>query len=304
MDIGILLLLFLVGLIFAILSRYYGAVPEIELKRRSKTSKPQDSLNWAISKDLPVAQFYLKIFGFTAFFGAVYIANANFSPWLATLISAVLVILYLLGTKYLPFKNRLAKTLSKPFFKLITKTKPYLRSVSRFISKYFTDKQDHKLYELDDLIQLINDQKGMKFNRISNEKLQLAVRALGFSDKKVADYMLAKKDVRLVSSEETIGTILIDELHKTGQRHFPVYKDKKSNIIGILDLDELIEKRTSGKVAWAISQEVHELTEVDSLQVALELFIKSKQQLYIVRGDDQKMVGVIGISKVLSELLG
>lgn len=304
MNIAIISLLFLAGLTFGILSRFYGALPEIELKRRSKTGRPQDLLNYAISKDLPIAQFYLKIFGFSAFFAAIYMANVNFSPWLATLVSAVLVIFYLLGTKYLPFKNRLAKTVSKPFLKLITKTKPYLKRISKFITMYFTDKPDHKLYELDDLIKLINDQQNMQFNRIPKDKLYLAVRALGFSDKKVADFMIPKKEVRVVSSEETIGTILIDELHQTGQRHFPVYKDKKSNIIGVLDLDDLIEKRTSGKVAWAISQEVMELGETDSLQTALELFLKSKQQLYIVRDDSQKMAGVIGINQILEELLG
>lgn len=294
----------ILSLVFGILSKFYDGVPENELKRRGHGGDSSAVAYHQIVKNLTVAQFYLKSLALIFLVFAVGIINHNFKLIWAILVTLGVAIVYLLLLKSRPFQSRLAKLISPIFLKIIFKTKPYLAKISNLTGRYLVEKPALKIYELEDLVGLIKTQSGSKNNRIDKARLSLAISALTFGDIAVKDLMMPKKSVRFVDGEETIGTILIDELHQSGHRHFPVYKDVKNNIVGILDLNDLVEKRMSGKVAWAMSPEVIELDPSDSLQKVLQLFLRSKHQLYIVRGAGDKLVGVLGIDQVLAVLTG
>lgn len=294
----------ILSLIFAILSKFYDAIPENELKRRGHGGDSSAAAYHMVVKNLQIAHFYLKSLALVALVVGVVLINHNLDLIWAILVTLGVSIIYFLVLRSRPFQSRLAKLVSPAFLKLIVKTKPYLAKISSFTDKYLTEKPALKIYELDDLVGLIKAQASNKNNRINLTKLNLAISALSFGDITVEELMMPKKNARFVDGEETIGTILIDELHQSGHRHFPVYKEKKNNVVGVLDLNDLIEKRMSGKVAWAMNPGVIELGQDDSLQKVLDLFLRTKQQLYIVKTETDKIVGVLGIDQVLTALTG
>lgn len=300
----IIAFLIIFALTFAVLAKYYNEISEKELKRRAKNGDTKEQITYQIVRNKQVALLYLCVF-FVGFFGwAIFLIIKNLNTFISVFLICFLLLTSLIVVQKKLFSKKIANFVSPLFLKLIIKTKPYFGGFALFIYKNLSTKTDHNIYELEDLVDLIEAQKTKKINRIDQKKLNLAVNALSFSEKNVLSIMIPKKEVRFVNSEETISTILIDELHQTGFRHFPVYKEKEVNIVGVLDLDDLVEKRMSGKVAWAIPHEVVEIAQDRNLQYILDLFLKTKQQLYIVVDENKKIKGVVNIDDVLASLLG
>ncbi len=297
-------LLIIFSLIFATVAKFYDSVPEKELKRRARSGNSTSTIYYMIVKNRQVAEFYLKLIMLILVVWAFVLISSSFNQFWAVVVIMVVSIVYFFVLASEILAGRLAKIISPIFLNLIVKTKKYTLRIAKLADVYLASKPRSKVYELEDLVELIMAQKNAKTNRIDTAKLDLALSTLTFGDKTVIELMMPKKNVRFVDGDETIGTILIDELHQTGHRYFPVYKNDKHNIVGTLDLNDLVEKRLSGKVAWAINSEVIELNQEDSLQDVLDLFLKTKQQFYVVVGPGQKLVGVLNIEQVLKAMIG
>ena len=72
------------------------------------------------------------------------------------------------------------------------------------------------LYEREDFLALIEQQRGQEDSRFSNDELSLLTHALTYSEKIVSDVMVPRKVVRSVRAEEVVGPIMMGELHDSG----------------------------------------------------------------------------------------
>ena len=164
------------------------------------------------------------------------------------------------------------------------------------------------LYEKEDLLEIINRQNHQVDNRIPKQDLRIATGALTFGDKKVSDAMVPRRSARFVSESETIGPMLMDELHGTDFNIFPVIKasSKPANpeVIGMLYLDDLIDNPDKPKVKDIMHAGKDFIDEDKTLREALDEFIRAKKHLLVVTNNFQEVVGVLTLDGVVEQIIG
>jgi CBS domain containing-hemolysin-like protein len=159
------------------------------------------------------------------------------------------------------------------------------------------------LYEKEDLRHLIAQQRAQPDNRIEDIELAIMEHALSLSDKRVEEVLTPRRVVRAVSIDESIGPILMSELHDSGLSRFPVYEAKKDNIVGTLYLRDLVNIKQGGLVRSLMRPDVKYIHEDQNLVEALQAIIKTRHHLFIVVNSFEEYVGVLSIEDVLEEIL-
>jgi putative hemolysin len=180
---------------------------------------------------------------------------------------------------------------------------PVLSRGANMVEKRYTIGHHTKLFERDDLLELIRRQQEQPDNRVSEEELEIARRALNFGDYKVADLLTPRKRIKTVQADDTIGPILIDEVHKSGQGSVLVKDGKKGPIIGSLSVSHL-NLESKGKVRDVMDGTVYYLHENDSLSEALHAFFTTNHPLFVVVNSFEEYVGIITVENVIKHLLG
>jgi putative hemolysin len=166
--------------------------------------------------------------------------------------------------------------------------------------------QHSRLYEKEDLLDLIQQQKEQGDNRIQQDDLDLVEQALRFGDIRAADIVLPRKQAYLVDADDNIGPILLDQLHKQKQQSFLVYKDEKENIIGSLALADAVTAKKGGRVFDLIRSDLIFVHEDFTARQVLNAFHKTGHQVAVVINNAEEFVGVITITlnHLLHKLLG
>jgi CBS domain containing-hemolysin-like protein len=160
-----------------------------------------------------------------------------------------------------------------------------------------------KLFERDDFIELVEKQKFQDDNRLSEEELEIVRRALNFDEFRVRDVLTPRKKVPTIQANDTIGPILIDELHKTGQSYVLVKDKPKGMVVGTLAFDRL-NLNSQGHVRDVMDETVYYLHENDSLSEALHAFFVTNHPLFIVVNSSEEFVGIISVEDVIRHLMG
>jgi len=160
------------------------------------------------------------------------------------------------------------------------------------------------LYEKSDVAELLLRQQGQPDSRISTAEIELLLHSLSFGDRTVAEAMVPKRVVKLVAASETVGPILLNELSRSGHSRFPVYDQRRDNIVGVLHLRKLVGSKRTGRVSDLMSRKLTYVHEDFSLLQTLQAFLKTKQHLFFVVNGFEELVGIITIEDVLEQLIG
>src|SRR3989344_5121455 len=160
------------------------------------------------------------------------------------------------------------------------------------------------LYQKEDLLDLLKGQKAQLDNRMSEEELRIAKGALTYSDKLVRDVMIPRRVVKMVSAEDSIGPILLAELHESGHSRFPVYSGKQDNIIGMLYMRDIIDAQHGGSVKSYMDKKVFYVNEDKTLGHVLDAFLKTKHNLFMVVNNFEAILGVITVEDILEQIIG
>lgn len=179
---------------------------------------------------------------------------------------------------------------------------PLLNRISDLLSHRYVRHLHTQLYEREDLLELIRQQQEQPDNRISEEELAIARRALGFDDHTVVDLLTPRKQVKSVLADDTIGPILIDEVHKNGGSVL-VRDSKKGPVIGSLQASQL-SLESKGKVRGVMDTTVYYLHEDDKLSEALHAFFVTNHPLFVVVNSFEEYVGIVTIENIIKHLLG
>lgn len=303
----IIILLAAFALLSISLERTYHRVPAKELKRRARGGDEMANMLYrAVSygPSLGVVLWFLIGISNAAFF---IVLTKSAPTWFAVVgIIAVIWIGYL----WLPARDVtkvgswVAAKLAPIFGWLLRYIHPVVNRVGHFFDRHRIRYFHHKLYEKEDLIDLINKQKTDPENRIDLAELEMAKHVLTFGDKKVRDFLTPRRIVRSVSIEESVGPILMGELHKSGHSRFPVYDGKKNNMVGILYLRDLVGAEDKSSVKQLLRKDIFYIHEDQGLYEVLQASIKVRQHLFIVVNTFEEYVGVISVEDVLEQALG
>lgn len=300
------ILLIMLGLMLLIMRKTYFYLPIKELKRRAKNGDPTShNLYRAASYQSSLHLLLMPLAGLSLAGGIVQLA-AIAPAWVAVVVTALLLwftFSWLPNTKLSPPSISLTVAITPAVVWTLNYLHPFLSEFSKIAGKYYSAINHTGLYQRDDLIHLIEKQKEQSDSRMSTTELDMAARALTFSEQKVRDVLVPRKQVHKVGENDTVGPVLLDELHKTGYTSFPVSKGKPDNMVGVLYLKD-IGLKTVGHVREFMKPQVYYAHEGDSLSEVLNAFYQTKHHMFVVVNSFEEYVGIVTVEDIIFRLLG
>ncbi|MGB4759563.1 MAG: CBS domain-containing protein [Candidatus Saccharimonadales bacterium] len=289
------------------LQRTYYHIPVKELKRRARGG---DQLAEFLYRPLAYG-VSLKglLWGMVIIFSSlafVCFAKAT-AAWFAFFLIAFFIwlgFLWIPSGQLTSFGARIAIWLTPAMTWLVRVLHPVIDWLAAFVRKHRPLHVHTGLYEKEDLVELLEQQKHQADSKISAGEIAMLQHALTFGDKRVRDVLVPRRAVRLVSGDETIGPLLMDELHKSGYSRFPVYGEKQESIVGTLYMRDMLHAKQGGKVASVARSDVFYVNEEFTLYQALQAFLKTKHHLFVVVNSFEEFVGIITIEDILEQVIG
>jgi CBS domain containing-hemolysin-like protein len=300
-------LLIFLALVSLALQRLYSSIPIHELKRLSRRGDPL-----AVSLYRPAAygaslRIFLWVIIILALAGGLLLLVPQLPGVIDFIVAAgiLAVALVLLPSLRLTVHTaQFAAWFSSALVAPLRYVHPLFAQADRLVGRVRELSLHSRLYEKEDLRNLLHQQKEQPDNRISLEELELTHRALGFSDKQAADIALPRQKAQVVSADDTIGPVLLDQLHKSGQNSFLVYKDDPETIMGSMLMRDAVKAKHGGRVFDLIRSDLCYVHEDFSLRHVLDAFQKTGHHTAIVINGFGEFVGMITLDAVLAELLG
>ena len=296
----------LLGLTALSLQRFYSSVPAKELKRLAARG---DHL--AIALYRPVAYgrsmrlFLWMLYGFGLTVGFV-LVTAALMPLPAFIIVGLTFVaaLFLQSLRLTVHSAKLALHIAPALNWLMSYLHAPLDFAAHHLGRVRTHEAHSGLYEKEDIVDLLHQQKEQVDNRISEHDLDLLTRAAHFDDQQAADIVLPMSRVKLVSVDDHIGPVLLGELHDSGQNSFLVYEGSQDHVVGTLFLRDAVQAKEGGHVRSLMHPRICFVHEDFSLRQVLKAFTQTGQFMVVVINAYEEPVGVITLGHLLSQLVG
>jgi CBS domain containing-hemolysin-like protein len=298
-------LLFLIAL-----QKIYHHIPAKELRRQARAGDKLARQFYAVVAYGPSLDVFLWLcIGVLS--AVLFVLLALSLPVYLAVLSCLIVVW--VGFAWMPVASiskytlRAAEFVSPLLHWILERLQPLLRKIAE-LGERFTHISVHTgLYDKEDIIELLKKQQAQPDNRISEQELGIVSHALTFGDLKVIDVMTPKRMIKTVSPDDSIGPILMEELHKSGHSRFPVESidvDKQKTIVGTLYMRDMLGARHGGIVKEIMRPEVFYVNEGRELSHVLDAFLKTKYHQFLVVNSFEEIVGLITIEDVLEQIIG
>lgn len=303
MDLGAILILSVLSVLFSILRRVYSFSAGKNLFGEELESKYQRIFTQiSNNKSLINAGLWTLIVIFSSV-NLIIIENYT-NSWISVFIFAVfisIVFIYLANYQPRNLSINLAKMFASPAAKAAGLGKQYLRFIPPDQSGTRI-KSISQVYEKSDLLKFFNAQANVPNNKIDDNLLRLLSNIAEKSDYQAGDLMTSLKKIKKIDSEQEIGPVIIDELHKTGSKYFLVEDKKEDELIGYLKLRDLTSLKSSGKIRGSINKELEYVEVTDDVIELIESFLTGSCPVFLVR-DSGETIGMLTIDECLEKLL-
>jgi len=235
---------------------------------------------------------------------SVALAVATFGWVIGLVIAAVVALEYGAAARLALMRSVSAKLYARVEPSLLTLSQKH-SSVLRYIRVFSPESEEIALHSRDELIHVVKEATHHVIN--DNEK-KLILHGLEFPKKEVRDIMTPRSMIDAVNRSEILGPLVLDDLHKKGHSRIPVIESDVDHVVGVLHLRDVIgvgsgSKQTS-KVETAMEPRVFYIAERQSLEHALNAFIRTHHHLFIVVNEYRETVGLLTLEDVIEALLG
>ena len=142
---------------------------------------------------------------------------------------------------------------------------------------------------------------------LTKDEKRLIVNGLSFNEISIDTVMTPRSMVESVKSDELLGPLVLDDLHKKGYSRFPVVKDDIDHVVGILYVQDLLmidPKSKSRRADAVMDKNVYYIRNDRSLKYALAAFLKVQRHLFVVVNEFRETVGLLSLEDVIEALLG
>ena len=289
-----------------VVRKTYYALPLRELKRKAAKHDPVAAkIYGAVAYGSSLRSLLWLYIGLTSAASLVLLAR-TLPIWVSLLIvGPVLWVAFswLPAAKTSKLGEYLAVRVTPLLTWLLNFLHPFLSRSADGVQKRLSITNHTGIYEREDLLALIEQLQLQHDSRLSDEELEIARRALSFEDFTVGDVFTPRKLIKIVKPDDTVGPVLIDELHKTKQSYALVREKTKSPFEGTIAIKQL-DISSKGKVRDLMNPTVYYLHENDKLSQALHAFFVTNQSVFVVVNNFEEYVGIISIENVLKQLLG
>ncbi len=294
------------GLVALVLQRFYSSVPAKELKRLAvRGDKLAEALYRPVAYGTSMRLLLWLVFclGLSGgFLLSIYALPSTLAFIVVSISVAAVVLLQSLrltlrsahfAIKVAPVLNWLLVYLHTPF-----------DLAARLMNGFRGHTAHSGLYEKEDLLDLLEQQKIQPDNRMSEHDLELVQRAAHFGDRQAADIVLPMSRVKLVRLDDHIGPVLMGELHASGQDSFLVYDETPDRVVGTLFLRDAVAAKEGGRVRDLMHPRLCFVHEDFTLRQVLQAFARTGQFMVVVVNAFEEPIGVITLSHLLSQLIG
>lgn len=288
------------------LQRMYSAVPAKELKRLAARGEPM-----ALTLYRPVA-YGASLRVLLWFIAGVclpvgFLLLAQSLPILASLV--VMMVVLALAAIWLPNQGltyrgaKLAALVAPALEWVLHHIHGPLNSLATMINAHRRVEPHSGIYEKSDMHDLLAQQQDQQDNRIELSEIELMQRALQFADTKAVDIATPRQSMAMLSTSDALGPVLFDELHKTGQQFFVVYRGQPDNVVGMMALgDAKRHSRKGGTVADVMSEGLCFVGEDFTLPQLAKAFVTTGQQVAVVINKFEEFVGMISFALLMDFL--
>lgn len=298
--------LLLLGLVALALQRFYSSVPAKELKRlAARGDQFAGALYRPVAYGISMRLLLWTVFCLSLTGGLLMLIYSlpAFAAFLVAVVTVAAVILLQslrLTVRSAHFAVQVAPALNW----LLVYLHAPLDLVGRQFNRFRTHSAHSGLYEKEDLLDLLYQQKDQADNRISDHDLELLARAAQFDDRQAADIVLPMSRVRLVKLDDHIGPVLLGELHNSGQNSFLVYEGSPDHVVGTLFLRDAVGAKEGGLVRTLMHPRLCFVHEDFSLRQVLRAFASTGQFMVVVVNSFEEPIGVITLAHLMGQLIG
>ena len=141
---------------------------------------------------------------------------------------------------------------------------------------------------------------------LEEQETDIIENTLKLKDVKVKDIMTPRSVIFAVNSDFTVGQVL--EEHETLDfTRIPIFEGNLDVIKGMVNRYEIINRKAEDQFSTRmheISQEVPFVNENDPIDKVLELFIKNRDHMALVKDNDHILTGLITLEDAIETILG
>lgn len=165
-------------------------------------------------------------------------------------------------------------------------------------------KEQEEIYSEDELKTLvdISHEQGV----LETEEKEIIQNALEFGDITLKDIMIPNAKVEYLNINSSYEDV-INKFNKTEYTRFPVVEDDLDNVVGILNVKDLLKLAIRGKENYNLKEIMREpffLNENVKISSAFRRMNKVLTNIVIVRSNNCKTVGIATIEDILEEIVG
>lgn len=297
-----------VTILLSVVYKAYYRLPTVELKRRARRGDPTAVALYKAAGFGVSTKVLLAGLGVGSLYCCMYFLEEALPNAVAITITMIVIALcaYVLVSEAKTSQPmlRLAAIIAPGVAWVTERLNPVLNQIGRSAERRSRGVRT-RLYNKADLLSLLATLKAQKDSDFKPGEIELAVHALTFGDRMVADVMIPKRAVVSVAITDTVGPVLMGELHKTGHSHFPVYETvADDSVVGILYLHDMVAHMDSRPVSEVMSSYIRYVHEDFTLLQTFRAFLKTKQHLFVVVNEFEEYVGIVTIEAVLEQMIG
>jgi CBS domain containing-hemolysin-like protein len=141
---------------------------------------------------------------------------------------------------------------------------------------------------------------------LEEQETDIIENTLKLKDVKVKDIMTPRSVIFAVNSDFTVGQVL--EEHETLDfTRIPIFEGNLDDIKGMVNRYEIINRKAEDQFSTRmheISQEVPFVNENDPIDKVLELFIKNRDHMALVKDNGHILTGLITLEDAIETILG
>lgn len=229
---------------------------------------------------------------------------------LSTALAAFLIIVFEVTAKTFAAKNsdKMSLALARPTDMMIKVFAPFVKSLEVIINvivaliggkvsakpSLVTDEEIKALIKI-----------GQEEGTLQKEKYRMIAKIFDFSEAIVRNTITHKKDIVSINVNSRLDEI-IDQVMESGYSRLPVYKDSPENIIGVINMKDLLSL-SYNKDLIVLQDIVYPATFVSGSKKVTELlteFQKGHTHLAIVTDDKGEVEGIVTLEDLIEEIVG
>lgn len=173
------------------------------------------------------------------------------------------------------------------------------------LSVRFVIKEQANEAASDEEIKLLAE-RGAKDGTLTTNESELITNALSLDEMKIADIMTPRTVVTALDQDLTLPEVF-EKFPNIPFARMPVYEDNIDEVVGMVRRKDLLKPEANAQentTVGSLMQEIHFIPENVSVSNALQLFLRTHQQLAMVVDEFGSITGVVTMEDVMETILG